>query len=119
MFKKIAPLLVAFLLCFSTQMHAQSQSEMNMQALKSYEEADAELNKVYKELVALLDSKEKALLVKAQREWIKFRDADCVFVANDFEGGSMQPLIYSTCLESNTKQRTAQLKSILEDRKSR
>lgn len=119
MFKKITPLLVACLLCFSTQMHAQSQSEMNMQALKSYEEADAELNKVYKELVALLDSKEKALLVKAQREWIKFRDAHCVFVANDFEGGSMQPLIYSTCLEEQTRKRIAELRVTLEDRQSR
>jgi uncharacterized protein YecT (DUF1311 family) len=41
--------------------------EINYEAHNKYEKADAELNKVYKELVALLSPERKILLVKAQK----------------------------------------------------
>jgi len=84
--------------------------ELNQQADKKYKKADAELNKVYKELSALLTPERKALLVKAQRAWITFRDMHCQFTDSMYEGGSIQPMIYSLCMQVLTEQRTKQLK---------
>lgn len=56
------------LLAFSAgHIFAQTQAEMNATAASDYKKADAELNRVYKELLSALDKNEKKLLVKAQR----------------------------------------------------
>lgn len=104
-------LLILFL--FNQNSFAQTQAELNQTAKKDFELADAELNKVYKEVIKLLSEKEKQLLIKAQRDWIKFRDSHCEFEANEYEGGSIQPLIYYSCLTERTKNRIEDLKSIM------
>ncbi|ANE51569.1 lysozyme inhibitor LprI family protein [Flavisolibacter tropicus] len=104
-------LLIAALFLFSAPAFSQTQMELNQQADKKYKKADAELNKVYKELAALLTPERKALLVKAQRAWITFRDTHCQFTDSGYEGGSIQPMIYSLCMQELTEQRTKQLKA--------
>lgn len=104
------------LLCFCSNSFAQTQSEMNATAYTNYKKADAQLNKVYKQLVAILDKKEKPLLIQAEKDWVKFRDSHCKFVASQYEGGSIQPLIYSSCLEELTKKRIAEIKASIKDR---
>ncbi len=96
---------------------AQTQVEMNMDAQKSYETADLELNKTYKLLMKELDPEAKILLKKAQLDWIKFRDSHCAFEGQMYEGGSAQPMVISSCLEAVTKTRTEELKASLVDRK--
>ena len=112
--KKVNFWFLLILFFFYQNSFAQTQAEMNQTAKKDFELADAELNKVYKEVMKLLSEKEKQLLIKAQRDWIKFRDSHCEFEANEYEGGSIQPLIYSSCLTERTKDRIKDLKSILE-----
>ena len=96
---------------------AQTQLEMNQDAQAEYVKADAELNRTYKQLVVLLDKKEKQLLVKAQKNWILFRDTHCRFEISTYEGGSIQPLIWSNCLTECTNVRIADLKAAIEERK--
>lgn len=43
--------------------------------------ADQELNRIYKQLTAILDAPGRAKLQKAQRAWIAFRDANCAYEA--------------------------------------
>lgn len=93
---------------------AQSQFEMNMTANQNYIKADKSLNKVYKKLMLLLNTDEKKLLVKAQKEWLKYRDSDCDFEKEGYDGGSMQPMVYYDCLKSKTLARTKDLKRLLE-----
>ena len=112
--KKISFGFLLILFLFNQNLSAQTQAEMNQTAKKDFELVDAELNKVYKEVIKLLSEKENQLLIKAQRDWIKFRDSHCEFEANEYEGGSIQPLIYSSCLTERTKDRIKDLKSILE-----
>src|SRR5207249_1431646 len=61
--------------------------------------ADAELNKLYRELqdhiyVAYKDEKVisnasvKEALIKSQRNWIEFRDAECNFQSEQAQGGT-------------------------------
>src|SRR6185436_15073572 len=95
---------------------AQTQLEMNMCAGKAYKEADAELNRVYQKLVAMLDEGEKTQLKNVETSWLKYRDANCEFVADQFKGGTMRPMVAGFCLADMTKNRTAELKSQIEDR---
>lgn len=102
-----------FLVSFSLK--AQTQAEMNRTAFTAYNKADAELNKIYKKVIGTLDEKQKLLLIKAQKDWLKFRDSHCKFDAEQYNGGSIQPLIYSSCLTEKTEDRISDLKAILEN----
>lgn len=55
----------------------------------------------------------KKLLIEAQRSWIAFRDAECKFSSAGVEGGSVYPLIYSTCVTELTKARVETFKNYL------
>lgn len=92
-----------------------TQNEMNRCAQEGYKKADAELNKVYQQTMAKLSPEHQQKLKTAQLAWIQFRDAHCDCEAFTFDGGSMQPLIKFTCLDSVTKRRTQQIKSLAED----
>lgn len=92
-----------------------SQQEMNDCARKGFEQADAELNKVYKELMKQLPPEHQAKLKTAQLAWLKYRDATCECVAFPNEGGSIYPLIYNGCRGSVTQNRTKELKEMLEE----
>src|SRR5882724_5276525 len=78
--------------------NAQTQAEMNDCAGKEYKSADATLNQVYRQLVAKLDDEEKAGLKDAQNAWLKYRDANCTFVADQYKGGTIRPMIEGLCL---------------------
>jgi uncharacterized protein YecT (DUF1311 family) len=86
------------------------------ESLKEYKAADATLNRVYQQLVAMLEPEEKAQLKEAQTAWIKYRDTNCEFVADQHKGGSIRPMIYGLCLAEVTSNRTAELKDQIKDR---
>lgn len=111
-------IIVLFLLVYSNNLRAQTQAEMNSTALNDYKKADKELNTVYNELIKLLSPEEKKLLIKAQKDWIKYRDSHCEFEIYDYDGGSMQPLIKFNCLEEQTRDRIDELKLAIESRKN-
>jgi uncharacterized protein YecT (DUF1311 family) len=93
-----------------------TQAEMNICAGKEYKAADASLNRVYQQLVAMLEPEEKSQLKEAQTAWIKYRDTNCEFVADQYKGGSIRPMIYGLCLADVTRNRTSELKAQIEDR---
>ena len=88
---------------------------MNICADKEFKAADAALNRAYNQLSAKLDEGERARLKEVELAWLKYRDAECEFEASFYEGGSMQPLIYSTCLTHVTKTRTAEIRTQLKE----
>lgn len=88
--------------------NAQTQAAMNACAGSAYKQSDAELNRLYKEISQrLLNNDEDALklLVKAQRAWIAYRDAECTFAASPSAQGSIYPVIYAQCLKTITDAR--------------
>ena len=95
---------------------AQSQAEMNICWGKEYKAADATLNQVYRQLFAKLDDEQKAQLKNAQTAWLKYRDANCEFVADQYKGGSMRPMIAAICLADITSNRSTELKNQIKDR---
>ena len=95
---------------------AQSQAEMNMCWGKEYKAADAKMNKTYQEFMSKLDESEKMQLKNAQLAWLKYRDANCDFVADQYKGGTMRPMIAAICLADVTNARVNELKSQIKDR---
>jgi uncharacterized protein YecT (DUF1311 family) len=94
---------------------ASTQLEMNHCAYKSFKAADAELNQVYRQLRnKYKGTPQESQLMDAQLAWLKFRDTDCKFSADRFKGGSIAPLIYSSCQQGLTTERTRSLKNYLE-----
>ena len=96
--------------------NAQTQAEMNDCAGKEYKTADAVLNQVYRQLVAMLDDEEKAQLKEAQTAWLKYRDLNCDFVADQYKGGTIRPTIHGLCLADVTKNLTTELRNQIKDR---
>lgn len=79
--------------------------------------ADAQLNNAYQAALKLLASDPdradaKVALVAAQREWVKFRDADCQVQDRIFQHGSMRAALVASCLTERTEQRTKELTEI-------
>jgi len=93
----------------------QTQVELNLCADRKFKAADAELNRVYNQLAAKLEAGGRAKLKAAEASWLKYRDDNCAYEEELYEGGSMQPLIYSSCLERMTKSRTTELRGQLKD----
>lgn len=102
--------------------NAMTQMDMNICAGREYQAADRELNAVWKKASQRAKSVDKDVgdgtqhreLLAAQRAWLTFRDAQCSFEANQYRGGSIMPLIRSTCLTALTEARTKQLREYLE-----
>lgn len=93
-----------------------SQVEMNLCSRRNYEKADAEMNKVYKQLMlelARYETNHRPKFQEAQLLWLKYRDAYCDSEASVYEGGSIRPTIYYSCLASVTQDRTRRLRAFL------
>ena len=95
---------------------AQTQADMNICWGNEYKKADASLNKTYQQLAAMLDDEQKAQLKTAETAWLKYRDTNCEFVADQYKGGSIRPMIAAICLADVTNNRTTELKNQIKDR---
>jgi uncharacterized protein YecT (DUF1311 family) len=97
-----------------------TQSDMNICAADMYRAADGDLNLAYRmatakaremdQYVAAGEVTNLDMLRDAQRAWIPFRDKACSAESNLARGGSMQPLLFHSCLERLTRQRTQDLR---------
>lgn len=109
----------------------QTQPAMTYCAGVDYEEADADLNALWPDIVAAARSNDEYMgdmarergapttveaLRTAQRSWIKFRDAQCGYEAYEVFGGTAEPMIGSLCLARLTRERIEVLSYALETR---
>jgi uncharacterized protein YecT (DUF1311 family) len=99
-----------------------AQSEMKHCADEDASAANAELNRVYEELLAKNKGGPNATkrLRDAQRAWLAFRDAHlrALYPAEDKqrEYGCIYPMGYPRMATAMTKERTAQLRRMLQDK---
>lgn len=87
-----------------------SMAEMRSCANARYQEADAELNRVYRQLMSGLSLPGREQLKAAQQAWLGFRDKNAAFVAAMAGEGTMVPLVETAELTTVTRQRVEQLK---------
>lgn len=84
-------------------------------AREDFVRADTQLSDAYQAALSMVgaDSERadaRAAFVTAQREWIRFRDADCQGQDRIFQHGTMREAIVQLCLKGLTEQRTKELK---------
>jgi uncharacterized protein YecT (DUF1311 family) len=87
---------------------SEGASTYGMQACigKEYVKRDAELNSVYKRVMARLSPAKQKTLRQSQRQWIKRRDAIALEEAAEWEGGTGAPAAYNLALMQETVRRT-------------
>ncbi len=86
----------------------------------AYKKADAELNSVWKQVIATIKPDDflpadaarewKDDLLASQRAWITFKEKDCDAVAFEWYGGSGANMAVGDCLYGHTVARTKDLK---------
>ncbi len=100
-----------------------STPDLNTCAKQDQKEVEAELNTVYKEVIRSLSgpdtelekpSEVKSALIKAQRAWVKFREADCNAVYLKHMSGTIRTVMYIGCMQSHAEQRIKALKNFSE-----
>lgn len=102
-----------------------TQLAMNICAARDYETADGELNAQWSATAAIMRKRDSAIdrahdsrpgyfqtMLEAQRAWLRFRDAHCTSEGFHARGGSMEPMLVSSCKAELTRQRTAQLRAL-------
>lgn len=72
---------------------------------------DALLNAEYQRLLGAVEGKTKDDIVKAQRQWLALRDADCAIPYALFDGGTMAQPIGASCVMENTAERMLQVRA--------
>ena len=80
---------------------------------KELDRQDARLNNTYKKLMSKLSPDRKKALLKAQRAWVKFREANCDYWF-DPHGGTAARMNASGCLLTMTATRAKELEGMLE-----
>ena len=106
---------VYFVLGVAAFAFAQTTANMEKEAGAALEKADAELNKVYKELRETLSNAEQVRLKEVQRLWISFRDQEAEFAASLYEGGSMAGLVKINTTAAATESRVEGLKNLFRE----
>ncbi len=97
----------------------QDQQSMNACARIDWEQADARLNAVWRDVMGRLKAVDATagegevpvskLLRDAQRAWIEFRDTACLAESAPMRGGSAERLLFWGCMARMTRQRTQEL----------
>ena len=102
----------------------ETQADMTFCAGKDYEKADKQLNAAYQKVRKQLAERDKTAdesgkgavdaLVAAQRAWVAFRDANCDAFGFQARGGTMEPMLVSSCLADMSNKRADDLRQLSE-----
>ena len=71
------------------------------------------LETLLEEIRPSLQAGQRQGLEEAQRQWVRYRDAHCNWVASPSEGGTIQPTVHASCLVNITWERIGELKLTL------
>lgn len=109
---------------------ATTQQEMNLCAAQEFERADAALNAQWRRTRKVIQARDQRMresdpksdgrrlsddsLLQAQRAWLRFRDAQCRTEGFAARGGSLEPLLVSTCKTRLTTRRTEDLNQMIQ-----
>jgi uncharacterized protein YecT (DUF1311 family) len=96
---------------------ALTQTEMNIVASQAYERAERKLETTIAELKEYFSPEEIARLDETNEAWRNYQRKHAEFLASQYEGGSIQPLIYASALESVTIARIVELETELKQLK--
>ena len=113
-------LLFALFAGLASNVLSQTQAELNREAAATFQRADARLNDIYRRVLAsaaAVDDERKQKLIKAQRAWVVFRDAEAEFEADNLRGGTAYSMEYDGVRTNLTEERVKALTGILQEQK--
>ncbi len=103
------------------------QQPMNQCLYRAFQRADAAMNVQWRITAEAMKARDRDLdrsydkqpghfetLLAAQRAWLTYRTQQCLVESFEMRGGSGAPMIHSICTERLTRDRTSQLKSLIE-----
>ncbi|SRR5712692_7537124 len=93
---------------------AKSTLQINECFAKELKKAEAEVNKIYQLTVKKLQPDDAALLRRAQRAWLAYRDAQCEAEHALWGGGTGGPAALMSCKVELTRQRVAEIQNTYE-----
>ena len=91
---------------------AGSNAEVTQCFIAASQVADKQMNETYARVRQVLSEDERRQLQEAQRLWLKFRDANCTAERSLYDGGTAAPMVYASCMEADTRQRTSELNTM-------
>jgi uncharacterized protein YecT (DUF1311 family) len=91
---------------------AQSTLELDRCAVGAYRAELRVLANVYARALRAPQG-DRAQLVRAQKQWLAFRAADCAYAESRYRGGTIAPVQRTLCLLRRTTERVAALRSYL------
>ena len=92
---------------------AMTQGEMNAAAAQAYENAQRRLDSVIFQMKQYFSPEESLRFDGAHSAWQTYQQAHAMFLASQYEGGSIQPLIHASALETVTVARLVELEAEL------
>lgn len=103
----------------------QTQSEMTRSSYRAQQNTERMLAAEWKKAQAWAAEQDKDLdrsydkrptysaqLLKAQRAWISYKESHCEVEAWAARGGSMEPMLLASCIDTLSKERIRQLKNL-------
>ncbi|MGB7244231.1 MAG: lysozyme inhibitor LprI family protein [Sulfitobacter sp.] len=94
--------------------NALSQLDATFCAKEGWEAVDAELNALWRIIKPQADAAGWGQsLLNEQRGWLKYRDAICEGERAQFQGGSIAPQVYWSCMDRLTRIRNYEFRSLL------
>jgi len=106
--KKIMIILILFV---SSNVLAQSQMDKKSKIAETYVESEMQLAKVYQSVVDIVANENKKTLVKAQNDWLKYRESECKFEISDIKDETEKAKIKENCLFEINKKRIHELQA--------
>lgn len=79
------------------------QWQMNQCATLEYQRVDENLNRTYSQLKKALQPSLREQLRATAAAWIEHRNAVCTFERSRYKGGSIEPLIFYSCMTRETE----------------
>ena len=107
---KALTLILATAAAFALAGSSKAQTDLNILASRNEDKADAAMNIAYRKLMAVLTPPQQTQLVRTQRAWLAFRDADAALLSSASEGISIHPMVRARHLQEITEQRTRELR---------
>lgn len=92
-----------------------TQADMNRNAAASFQRAEERLGALVEDLRQHLSGGSLDAFENSQQAWLRYRESSADFQASQYDGGSIQPLIHASALESVTISRIVELESLLKE----
>ncbi len=94
--------------------NANTQVDMNQCAARAATTVEQKLGRLMTLLAAQMPAEKWQKLNGLNKKWLDLRNVECQFEADFYaEGGSMNPMLVSSCVENQTKERIERLKAYL------